>query len=68
MIKTVLDFTISDEVRKRDAIFIMCSLSKHKIGRQMAWAFFQENWVVFKNRYVSECEDWLRDIDLSKGF
>ncbi|CAL8125162.1 unnamed protein product [Orchesella dallaii] len=50
-LQNVLEFAISDDVRRAHTIFIITSMAKTKIGREISWGFFKENYAIFRNRY-----------------
>lgn len=43
LIKQTLQFSMSDEVRSQDLIFVVRSVALNPIGREMAWQFFKDN-------------------------
>ncbi|XP_014243033.1 puromycin-sensitive aminopeptidase [Cimex lectularius] len=47
----VLEFTMSDEVRSQDKVFVVISVAMTKVGRELAWEFLKTNWVELLNRY-----------------
>jgi len=51
MLRKVLDFSISDDVRSQDSVFIIISVGMSKTGREIAWQFFKDNKDFFKERY-----------------
>ncbi|KOB73217.1 putative Aminopeptidase N [Operophtera brumata] len=51
LLKRVLDFAISDEVRAQDTVFVIVSVAISRHGRDLAWSFFKEHWQEFMNRY-----------------
>ncbi|CAH3113617.1 unnamed protein product [Porites lobata] len=53
LIKKVLDFSLSSEVRSQDTIYVIAGVTHSLIGRKLAWQFFQEQWDVLYNRYSS---------------
>jgi len=56
MIKHILEFSISEDVRKQDTAAIMIAIAKSKAGRELSWNFFRENFTFLKNRFVSSNE------------
>ena len=52
LLRQVLDFAISDEVRSQDTIFVMISVGMNKLGRNLAWEFFKDRIDLFKERYI----------------
>ncbi|KAF9803116.1 hypothetical protein SFRURICE_012361 [Spodoptera frugiperda] len=51
LLKKVLDFAISDEVRSQDTVFVIVSVAVSKNGRDLAWEFFKDHWQQFMDRY-----------------
>ncbi|KAH1002212.1 hypothetical protein HUJ04_008323 [Dendroctonus ponderosae] len=44
LLKQVLEFAMSDEVRTQDKVFVIVSASVNCKGRDLAWDFFKDNW------------------------
>ena len=53
ILKNVLDFSISDDVRSQDTIFVIASVAENPKGRDLAWDFVKENYKLFYDRYKS---------------
>ncbi|KAL4707702.1 hypothetical protein ACJJTC_014883 [Scirpophaga incertulas] len=51
LLRRVLDFAVSDEVRSQDTVFVIVSVAVSKNGRDLAWQFFKDNWQKFMDRY-----------------
>nr|XP_058942473.1 puromycin-sensitive aminopeptidase-like [Pocillopora verrucosa] len=51
LIKKVCDFSLSDQVRSQDTVFVIAGICGSVKGREMAWKFVQENWDELYNRY-----------------
>ncbi|XP_058458878.1 puromycin-sensitive aminopeptidase isoform X1 [Malaya genurostris] len=51
ILRKVIDFAMSDEVRAQDAVFVIVSVSMNPKGRDMTWDYFKENWKVLLDRY-----------------
>lgn len=51
LLKEVLQFSISDDVRSQDSVFIIIAVGLSKVGREVAWNFFKDNKDLFKERY-----------------
>ncbi|XP_012523522.1 puromycin-sensitive aminopeptidase isoform X2 [Monomorium pharaonis] len=51
LLRKVLDFAMSEEVRAQDTVFAIMSVSLSYKGRVMAWNFFKEKWKVLLDRY-----------------
>merc|ERR1711962_183169 len=52
-LQKVLLFSISEDVRAQDSVFIIGGVARNKNGRDLAWPFFKENFVMLKERYSS---------------
>lgn len=51
ILKEVLAFAMSSEVRSQDTVFVISSVASSKIGRELAWNYFKDNWDMFNERY-----------------
>lgn len=52
ILRKVLDFAVSEEVRSQDSVFVIISVAAlSSIGRNLAWEFFKENWESLLKRY-----------------
>ncbi|CAG4947451.1 unnamed protein product [Parnassius apollo] len=51
LLKRVLDFAISDEVRSQDTVFVIVYVAVSKNGRDPAWQFFKDHWQELMDRY-----------------
>jgi len=51
LIKKVLDFSMSEEVRSQDTVFVIAGVTGSVEGRDMAWKFVQDSWDELYNRY-----------------
>ncbi|XP_077997476.1 puromycin-sensitive aminopeptidase-like [Glandiceps talaboti] len=51
LIKRVLDFSMSDDVRSQDTVFVLTGVVGSKDGLEMAWQFLQDNWKELHKRY-----------------
>jgi len=51
LIKRVLAFSLSAEVRPQDAVFVVGSCTGTRIGRDMTWSFVKERWADFFKLY-----------------
>uniref|UniRef100_A0A1Q3EWT3 Aminopeptidase n=1 Tax=Culex tarsalis TaxID=7177 RepID=A0A1Q3EWT3_CULTA len=51
ILRKVIDFAMSDEVRAQDAVFVIVSVAINPRGRDMTWNYFKENWKVLLDRY-----------------
>lgn len=51
VLKKILQFAISEEVRSQDSVFVIISVGMSKRGRELAWDFIKENWHMLWNRY-----------------
>lgn len=43
VLKKVIQFAVSDEVRAQDSIFVIVAVAMNPKGRDMTWGFFKEN-------------------------
>jgi puromycin-sensitive aminopeptidase len=43
ILKRVIEFAMSDEVRAQDSVFIIVAVALNPKGREMAWEFFKQN-------------------------
>lgn len=41
VLKKVLEFAVSEDVRSQDTVFIIIAVALNKIGRPLAWNFFK---------------------------
>lgn len=56
ILKKVLNFAISEEVRSQDSVFVITSVAAlSSVGRELAWDFFKENWEELLKRYEVFC-------------
>ncbi|NP_001268818.1 puromycin-sensitive aminopeptidase-like isoform X1 [Bombyx mori] len=51
LLRRVLDFAISDEVRSQDTVFVIVSVAVSRNGRDLAWQFFKDHFQEFIERY-----------------
>jgi len=51
LIKRVLEFSLSDEVRSQDTCFVVGGATHSRVGRDMAWSFVKDKWDEFYKRY-----------------
>lgn len=51
LLQKVLEFSIGDDVRSQDSVFIIIVVGMSKTGREIAWKFFQQNKELFRERY-----------------
>lgn len=51
LIKRVLDFAISDDVRSQDSVFVLGGACGGKLGQELVWKFTQEKWSLLSSRY-----------------
>jgi len=52
LLKQVLEFAVSEDVRSQDTIFVIVYVGMSKNGRQLAWDFFKDRLDFFKERYI----------------
>ena len=48
-----LRFAISDDVRAQDSVFLIGGVARNRLGRDISWEFFKENFAFLKARYQS---------------
>ncbi|XP_067208071.1 puromycin-sensitive aminopeptidase isoform X1 [Linepithema humile] len=51
LLREVLDFAMSEDVRAQDTVFAIMSVGLTYKGRLMAWNFFKEKWKTLLDRY-----------------
>jgi puromycin-sensitive aminopeptidase len=51
LLKKVIDFAMSKEVRAQDAVFVISSVASNPKGRDLAWEFFKSNWKILFDKY-----------------
>lgn len=51
LLKKVVQFAMSGEVRAQDAVFVIISVAMNPKGRDMTWNFFKENWKILMDQY-----------------
>lgn len=51
LLKKVLDFAMSEEVRSQDTVFVIISVALTNVGRELAWQFFKDNWSKIVERF-----------------
>lgn len=51
ILKEVLAFAMSNEVRSQDTVFVISSVASSKLGRDLAWNYFKDNWDLFNERF-----------------
>ncbi|KAL1518164.1 hypothetical protein ABEB36_001830 [Hypothenemus hampei] len=51
LLTKVLEFAMSDEVRLQDKVFVIISVSLNAKGRDLAWDFFKNNWIIIKDQF-----------------
>lgn len=51
LLKQVLDFAVSEEVRTQDSVFVIASVAINPIGRELSWNFFKDNCKILMERY-----------------
>ncbi|XP_019871557.2 puromycin-sensitive aminopeptidase isoform X1 [Aethina tumida] len=47
----VLEFAMSAEVRSQDTVFVIISVALTRLGRELAWQFFKDNWSKIVERF-----------------
>jgi puromycin-sensitive aminopeptidase len=51
LLKKVIQFAMSTEVRSQDAVFVIASVAINHRGRDLTWEFFKSNWKVLLDQY-----------------
>lgn len=51
LLKKVISFSMSEEVRAQDAVFVIASVAVNPKGRDLTWTFFKENWKILLDQY-----------------
>lgn len=51
LLKQVIQFAMSKEVRAQDSVFVIASVAINPLGRDLSWTFFKENWKILLNQY-----------------
>ncbi|XP_072032705.1 puromycin-sensitive aminopeptidase-like [Amphiura filiformis] len=51
LIQRVLEFSLTDEVRSQDTVFVIGGVTGHKEGKELAWKFVQDKWSSLHERY-----------------
>ncbi|XP_055532156.1 puromycin-sensitive aminopeptidase [Wyeomyia smithii] len=51
ILRKVIDFAMSDEVRAQDSVFVIASVAMNPKGRDMTWNYFKDNWKILLDRY-----------------
>ncbi|KKU15430.1 MAG: hypothetical protein UX23_C0001G0029 [Parcubacteria group bacterium GW2011_GWB1_45_9] len=50
-VKTILDFSLSDELRKQDFPILFSAMGTNHCARKMVWQFIKSNWDEVRSRY-----------------
>lgn len=53
LISDALNFSLSEEVRPQDIIYIIASLGSNPHSRRASWSFVKSHWGVLEQRYLS---------------
>jgi puromycin-sensitive aminopeptidase len=51
LLQKTLDFSISDEVRSQDTVFVIAGTAGTVLGRDLAWKFVCDNWSLLHERF-----------------
>ncbi|KAJ8981072.1 hypothetical protein NQ317_007209 [Molorchus minor] len=51
LLKKVLDFAMSEEVRSQDTVFVIISVALTPVGRGLAWQFLKDDWSIIVDRF-----------------
>lgn len=69
LIKKVIEFALSERVRKQDFFRIMVMLGKNPDARSIAWNFLKENWEDFHQKYEGNLTLLVRTLEgVTNGF
>ncbi|CAG7834519.1 unnamed protein product [Allacma fusca] len=52
ILKQILEFAISDQVRNQDSVYVMIPTSKTKLGRDLLWTFMKDRVQLIRERYL----------------
>ena len=53
LLQKALAFSVSDDVRSQDSVFLIACVARNRLGRDIAWEFFKEHQTMLKERYDS---------------
>lgn len=51
LLEKALEFSMSDDVRAQDTVFIISSVSNSRQGRELGWDFVKKRWSELSERY-----------------
>lgn len=51
LLQKSIQFAMSDEVRKQDAVSVLASVARNPLGHELSWTFFKENWETLSQQY-----------------
>jgi puromycin-sensitive aminopeptidase len=51
LLKEVIKFAMSDEVRAQDSVFVVVSVAMNPKGRDLTWNYFKDNWKILLDQY-----------------
>jgi puromycin-sensitive aminopeptidase len=51
LLQRTLDFSIGDEVRSQDSVFVIAGTTGTAEGRELAWKFLCANWKLLSERF-----------------
>ncbi|XP_027041940.1 puromycin-sensitive aminopeptidase-like [Pocillopora damicornis] len=52
LIKKVLEFSMSSDVRSQDTVYVIAGVTGSLAGRELAWRFVEDNWDELYTRYA----------------
>nr|XP_058942457.1 puromycin-sensitive aminopeptidase-like [Pocillopora verrucosa] len=52
LIKKVLEFSMSSDVRSQDTVYVIAGVTGSLAGRELAWQFVEDNWDELYTRYA----------------
>jgi len=53
VLRKSLDFSVSEDVRHQDSVYMIGRIAANNLGRDLAWQFFKDNFPMLKERYKS---------------
>ena len=51
LLAKALEMALSDQVRAQDSVYFMSSVAARRLGRDLAWQFFKDRFVMLNERY-----------------
>ncbi|XP_072390828.1 puromycin-sensitive aminopeptidase-like isoform X1 [Diabrotica undecimpunctata] len=53
LIKALLEFAMSDNVKTQDSVFVLIAAAQTKLGRDLTWNYIKENWNIITQRFTA---------------